>query len=86
MPVPPRASLRHGSILEPENTHVAGGSAWFTAGHEGSLMRNLQGLSNQDVAHELGRERDIRVNEISTGPVQTLSAAGVADFDKIMRH
>ena len=38
------------------------------------------------LAGELGREKDIRVNAISAGPVQTLSAAGVSDFDKIMRH
>jgi enoyl-[acyl-carrier protein] reductase I len=38
------------------------------------------------LAGELGREKDVRVNAISAGPVQTLSAAGVSDFDKILRH
>jgi len=38
------------------------------------------------LAGELGREKGIRVNALSAGPVQTLSAAGVADFDKILRH
>jgi len=38
------------------------------------------------LAAELGRERNIRVNAISAGPVQTLSAAGVSDFEKILRH
>jgi len=35
---------------------------------------------------ELGREKNIRVNAISAGPVQTLSAAGVGGFDKVLRH
>lgn len=35
---------------------------------------------------ELGREKNVRVNAISAGPVQTLSAAGVDGFDKILRH
>jgi enoyl-[acyl-carrier protein] reductase I len=38
------------------------------------------------LAGELGREKAIRVNAISAGPVQTLSAAGVSDFDKVLRH
>lgn len=38
------------------------------------------------LAAELGRERNIRVNALSAGPVQTLSAAGVSGFDKILRH
>jgi len=38
------------------------------------------------LAGELGREKGIRVNALSAGPVQTLSAAGVSDFDKILRH
>lgn len=38
------------------------------------------------LAAELGRERNIRVNALSAGPVQTLSAAGVSGFDKVMRH
>jgi enoyl-[acyl-carrier protein] reductase I len=38
------------------------------------------------LAAELGREKNARVNAISAGPVQTLSAAGVPDFDKVLRH
>ncbi len=38
------------------------------------------------LAADLGREKHIRVNAISAGPVQTLSAAGVSGFDKILRH
>jgi enoyl-[acyl-carrier protein] reductase I len=38
------------------------------------------------LAGELGREKHIRVNALSAGPVQTLSAAGVSGFDKVLRH
>jgi enoyl-[acyl-carrier protein] reductase I len=38
------------------------------------------------LAGELGREKNVRVNALSAGPVQTLSSAGVGDFDKILRH
>ncbi len=38
------------------------------------------------LAAELGHENGIRVNAISSGPVQTLSAAGVDGFDKMLRH
>ena len=38
------------------------------------------------LAGELGHERGVRVNAISAGPVQTLSAAGVSGFDKMLRH
>jgi len=35
------------------------------------------------IAHELG-EAHIRVNALSTGPVQTRAASGLADFDQLM--
>ncbi len=38
------------------------------------------------LAAELGREKNIRVNAVSAGPVQTLSASGVSGFDKVLRH
>ncbi len=38
------------------------------------------------LAGELGREKNIRVNALSAGPVQTLSAAGVPDFNRILHH
>jgi len=38
------------------------------------------------LAAELGRDKNIRVNGLSAGPVQTLSAAGVDEFEKILRH
>lgn len=38
------------------------------------------------LAAELGREKNVRVNAISAGPVQTLSASGVGGFDKVLRH
>ncbi len=38
------------------------------------------------LAGELGREKNVRVNALSAGPCRTLSAAGVAGFDKILTH
>lgn len=38
------------------------------------------------LAAELGRDKQIRVNAISAGPVQTLSAAGVSGFSKMLDH
>jgi enoyl-[acyl-carrier protein] reductase I len=43
-----------------------------------STMRYLAG--------ELGREKQIRVNALSAGPVRTLSSAGISGFVKILRH
>ncbi len=41
--------------------------------------------STRYLAHDLG-PRNIRVNAISAGPIQTLSARGVADFTTMMKH
>jgi enoyl-[acyl-carrier protein] reductase I len=38
------------------------------------------------LAWDLGRQNKIRVNAISAGPMRTLSAAGVADFDAMRDH
>jgi enoyl-[acyl-carrier protein] reductase I len=38
------------------------------------------------LAAELGREKQIRVNALSAGPVRTLSAAGVSGFSKMLEH
>lgn len=38
------------------------------------------------LAAELGRAKCVRVNALSAGPVKTLSASGVADFDKMLDH
>jgi enoyl-[acyl-carrier protein] reductase I len=43
-----------------------------------SAMRYLAG--------ELGREKQIRVNALSAGPVRTLSSAGISGFSKVLRH
>ncbi|HVQ39970.1 MAG TPA: enoyl-ACP reductase [Pyrinomonadaceae bacterium] len=37
------------------------------------------------LAHDLG-PRNIRVNAISAGPIQTLSARGVGDFSSMLKH
>lgn len=38
------------------------------------------------LAADLGRERNIRVNALSAGPVRTLSSAGVSGFSKVLEH
>ena len=37
------------------------------------------------IANDLG-EKGIRVNAISAGPVKTLAASGIADFDTMLQH
>ena len=37
------------------------------------------------IANDVG-ERGIRVNAISAGPIKTLAASGIADFDKMLDH
>ena len=41
--------------------------------------------STRYLAHDLG-PRNIRVNAISAGPIQTLSARGVSDFSSMLKH
>ena len=40
--------------------------------------------SVQYMAHDLGKERAIRVNSISAGPIKTLAAMGIANFRKML--
>ena len=37
------------------------------------------------IANDIG-EKGIRVNAISAGPIKTLAASGIADFDKMLEH
>jgi enoyl-[acyl-carrier protein] reductase I len=54
---------------------------------------NLMGVCKAALEHsvrylawDLGREKGIRVNAISAGPMRTLSSAGVANFDQMREH
>jgi enoyl-[acyl-carrier protein] reductase I len=38
------------------------------------------------LAWDLGRQKGIRVNAISAGPMRTLSSAGIAKFDEMQEH
>ncbi len=38
------------------------------------------------LAAELGREKNVRVNALSAGPVRTLSSAGVSGFAQVLEH
>lgn len=42
--------------------------------------------STRYLAAELGREKQIRVNALSAGPVRTLSSAGVSGFTRMLDH
>jgi enoyl-[acyl-carrier protein] reductase I len=77
--------------------YMAEGASLLTLTYLGSVKMipgyNVMGVckaalesSVRYLAAELGREKGIRVNAISAGPVQTLSAAGVSGFDKVLRH
>jgi enoyl-[acyl-carrier protein] reductase I len=77
--------------------HMAEGGSVLTLTYMGSVKMmpgyNVMGVckaalesSVRYLAGELGREKKVRVNALSAGPVQTLSAAGVSGFDKILRH
>ncbi|HPP51998.1 MAG TPA: enoyl-ACP reductase [Thermoguttaceae bacterium] len=54
---------------------------------------NLMGVCKAALEHsvrylawDLGREKQIRVNALSAGPMRTLSSAGLAEFDQMLRH
>lgn len=54
---------------------------------------NLMGVCKAALEHsvrylawDLGREKQIRVNAISAGPIRTLSSAGLPEFDRMLEH
>lgn len=77
--------------------HMAEGASVLTLTYMGSVKMmpgyNVMGpckaaleSSVRYLAAELGREKKIRVNALSAGPVRTLSSAGISGFDKILEH
>lgn len=77
--------------------HMAAGGSILTLTYMGSVKMipsyNVMGVckaalesSVRYLAAELGREKQIRVNALSAGPVRTLSSSGVADFHKMLEH
>ncbi|MBW7905085.1 MAG: enoyl-ACP reductase [Phycisphaerae bacterium] len=77
--------------------HLAEGAAILTLTYMGSVKMipsyNVMGVckaalesSVRYLAAELGREKKIRVNALSAGPVRTLSSAGVSGFGKMLEH
>lgn len=77
--------------------HMAEGASVLTLSYLGAVkvvpQYNVMGVckaalesSVRYLAAELGRERKIRVNAISAGPVRTLSSAGVSGFSTILDH
>jgi len=54
---------------------------------------NLMGVCKAALEHsirylawDLGREKQIRVNGLSAGPIRTLSSAGLPEFDRMLEH
>jgi len=77
--------------------HLNDGAAILTLTYLGSVAAvpgyNVMGVckaalesSVRYLAMELGREKGIRVNALSAGPVRTLSSAGISGFSKILEH
>lgn len=85
------ALCRHGLA------HLNEGAAVLTLSYLGAVKvvpgYNVMGVCKaaleaavRYLAAELGREKKVRVNAISAGPVRTLSSAGVAGFARILEH
>lgn len=77
--------------------HLNAGAALLTLTYMGSVKMipgyNVMGVckaalesSVRYLAAEFGREKQVRVNAISAGPLRTLAAAGVPGFDKMLAH
>lgn len=76
---------------------LAEGASILTLSYMGSVKvipnYNVMGVckaalesSVRYLAAELGREKKVRVNAISAGPVRTLSSAGVSGFSRMLEH
>lgn len=77
--------------------HLSEGAAIVTLTYMGSVKvipgYNVMGVckaaleaSTRYLAAELGREKRVRVNALSAGPVRTLSSSGVSGFSKMLDH
>lgn len=77
--------------------HLAEGGAVLTLTYMGSVQvipsYNVMGVCKaaleanvRYLAADLGREKKIRVNALSAGPVRTLSSAGVSGFSRMLEH
>ncbi len=77
--------------------HLNPGAAVLTLTYMGSVKvvpsYNVMGVckaalesSVRYLAAEFGREKQVRVNALSAGPVRTLSSAGISGFSKMLEH
>ncbi len=77
--------------------HLAEGASILTLTYLGSVKvipaYNVMGVAKaalessvRYLAAELGREKKVRVNALSAGPVRTLSSAGVSGFSRMLEH
>lgn len=77
--------------------HFSDGASVLTLTYMGSVKvipsYNVMGVCKaalescvRYLAAELGREKRVRVNALSAGPVRTLSSAGVSGFSRMLEH
>ena len=85
------------SLCQHALPHLAEGASILTLTYLGSVKMvpgyNVMGVckaalesATRYLAGELGREKNIRVNALSAGPVRTLSSSAVSGFSKILDH
>jgi len=85
------AACREAAPLMPEGGTVV--TLSYFGGEKVMPGYNVMGVCKAALEHsvrylawDLGREKKIRVNAISAGPMRTLSAAGIAEFDQMREH
>lgn len=85
------AVCREAIPLMPEGGTIA--TISYFGGEKVMPGYNLMGVCKAALEHsvrylawDLGREKKIRINAISAGPMRTLSSAGISDFDQMREH
>jgi enoyl-[acyl-carrier protein] reductase I len=85
------ACARYATPLMPAGSTIA--TVSYFGGEKVMPGYNVMGVCKAALEHsvrylawDLGREKNIRINAISAGPMRTLSSAGVPGFDVMREH
>ncbi|NQT38499.1 MAG: enoyl-ACP reductase [Planctomycetes bacterium] len=85
------ACCREAAPLMPEGGSVI--TISYFGGEKVIPGYNVMGVCKATLEHsvrylawDLGREKKIRINALSAGPMRTLSSAGVSKFDEMQKH
>ena len=85
------ATCRAAAPLMPEGSAIV--TISYFGGEKVMPGYNLMGVCKAALEHsvrylawDLGREKRIRINAISAGPMRTLSSAGISGFDQMREH